>query len=74
MIKTIKKIKESRWWYNFKDSVKYYYEYSQGRGRGTTDEREKIVEDLIKENEKINKLMGLPPPDKFAEKNPYRFM
>ena len=73
MIKMIKKIKESRWWYNFKDSVKFYYEMSRGRGRGT-DEGDKAMEDLIKEDAKINKLMGLPPPDKFAEKNPYRFM
>ena len=73
MIKMIKKIKESRWWYNFKDSVKFYYDYFQGRDRGP-DEGDKIMEDIIKEETKINKLMGLPPPDRFAEKNPYRFM
>ena len=66
-----KKIKTSRWWYNFKDSVKFYFEVFRGQD---TDEGDKIMEDIVKENEKINKLMGLPPPDRFAEKNPYRMM
>ena len=70
MIKTIKKIKESRWWYNFKDSVKFYIKL-----RGPDPhEGDKAMNDCVKEGENINKLLGLPPPDKFAEKNPMRFM
>lgn len=41
---------------------------------GQEQDAEKAMDDLIKEEENINKLLGLPPPDEFAKKNPTRFM
>ena len=70
MIKMIKKIKESRWWCNFKDSVKFYASLRDP----DPHEGDKFMNDVIDEYTRINKKMGLPPPDKWCEENPYRTM
>ncbi len=70
MIKTIKKIKESRWWYNFKDSVKFYLELRDP----DPHEGDKAMNDLIEEDTRINKMLGMPPTDKWCEKNPLRML
>lgn len=68
----LKKIKTSRWWYNFKDSTKFYFELL--RAPDTHKKGDKAMEDMIAEDTKLNKMMGIPPTDKWCEKNPYRFM
>ena len=70
MFGLIRKIKASRWWYNFKDSVKFYWNL-----RGPDPhEGDKGMNDMIERDTRINKKLGLPPTDKWCEKNPNRTM
>ena len=50
-----KKIKTSRWWYNFKDSLKFYL-------RLRDPDRGDVVDDQIKADTRINKTLGMPLP------------
>ena len=62
-------------WYNLWHGVLFWFKLIiRWFTEGQEQVAEKAMEDLIKGDEKINKLMGLPPPDRFAEKNPMRFM
>ena len=65
-----KRIRESRWWYNFKDSVKFY------RTLRDPDpcEGDKLMNDWIASNTFINKKLGLPPTDEWCAKNPKRML
>ncbi len=62
-----KKIKTSRWWYNFKDSLKFYL-------RLRDPDRGDVVDDQIKADTRINKTLGMPPTDEWCKKNPFRTM
>ena len=68
MFSLIRRIKASRWWYNFKDSVRFYAKLRNP----DPHEGDKLMNDIIDGHTKINKKMGLPPPDKWCEKNPFR--
>ena len=65
-----KKIKTSRWWYNFKDSVRFYLSLRDP----DPHEGDKAMNDMIAEYTRINKKIGMPPVDKWCEKNPKRML
>ena len=67
---THKRTKLSRLWYNFKVDIWFWYKLFV-RFWLEPEDAEEIMEDAMKNEERINKALGLPPLD---AKNPYRFL
>lgn len=65
-----KPTKLSRFWYNFKTDICFWFKLII---MSLTEKRdpEEVMKEMMEGDEKINKALGLPPLD---AKNPYRFL
>lgn len=66
-----KKIKHPRRWYNLWVNMRSWLKSISKRFKEASKEYEgDAVDDQIKFDTKINKTLGIPPTDKWCEKNP----